>query len=185
MADFKQLLDKLLKDEGLYADHKDDAGGKTKYGVTEGMARKFGYKGLMRDLPLDLAKNIYAAEFWTGPKFDAVHEYSELVAGELFNTAVLHGPVNATVFLQRLLNVLNQQGKAWPDLALDGAIGEATLTALDAYLRARGKEGETVLYNMLNALQGAYLVQRCEARTANESFAYGWFRHRITFKELA
>ncbi len=35
--------------------HPDDPGGKTRFGVTEGVARAAGFQGDMRELPLDLA----------------------------------------------------------------------------------------------------------------------------------
>ena len=56
---FEIAFEKLLKHEGGYSDHAADPGGKTRYGVTEAVAREVGYKGDMRDLSLDLAKRIY------------------------------------------------------------------------------------------------------------------------------
>ena len=55
MDRFEKIFDYLLKVEGGYSNDKYDAGGETKYGITEEDARKYGYKGRMRDLQLYLA----------------------------------------------------------------------------------------------------------------------------------
>ena len=56
---FDTAFNKLLGIEGDYSDHPSDPGGKTRWGVTEAVAREVGYRGDMRDLPVDLAKRIY------------------------------------------------------------------------------------------------------------------------------
>lgn len=55
----EQYLDELIKREGGYVNNPADRGGATKYGITEAVARANGFKGSMRDLPLDVAKAIY------------------------------------------------------------------------------------------------------------------------------
>ncbi len=55
---FDTAFTKVLGHEGGFSDHPDDPGGKTRFGVTEAVARRVGYKGEMRELPLDLAKQI-------------------------------------------------------------------------------------------------------------------------------
>ena len=52
---FDQAFDALLEHEGGYSDHAADPGGKTRYGITEVVARSHGYRGDMRELPLDAA----------------------------------------------------------------------------------------------------------------------------------
>jgi len=37
----------------------------------------------MRDLPLDVAKEIYKKQYWTAPRFDQVNAISSAVAEEL------------------------------------------------------------------------------------------------------
>jgi len=87
-------------------------------------------------------------------------------------------PVSAR-FLQRALNVLNRRGKDYPDLKVDGHVGRRTVAALTAYLKKRGSAGETVLYRMLNALQGARYVKLAERYEKNEEFEHGWFANRV------
>ncbi len=55
----EQYLEELIKREGGYVNNPADRGGATKYGITEAVARANGYKGNMKDLPLDVAKSIY------------------------------------------------------------------------------------------------------------------------------
>lgn len=55
----EQFLNELIQREGGYVNDPTDRGGATKYGITEAVARANGFKGNMRDLPLDTAKAIY------------------------------------------------------------------------------------------------------------------------------
>lgn len=55
----EKYLDELIKREGGYVNNPADRGSATKYGITEAVARANGFKGNMRDLPLDVAKAIY------------------------------------------------------------------------------------------------------------------------------
>ncbi|MDW7603780.1 glycosyl hydrolase 108 family protein, partial [Stenotrophomonas maltophilia] len=126
---------------GGYVNNPADRGGETKYGITEAVARTNGFKGNMKDLPLDVAKAIYKKQYWTDPRFDQVNVISSLVAEELLDTGVNCGTGFAKPLLQRALNLLNNQGKAgWPDLTVDGIYGPATLNALKTYLAKRGKD---------------------------------------------
>ena len=180
MADvFDRLMTHVLGNEGGYANHPDDRGGETNWGVTVGVARKFGYAGPMRSMTRDQAVSIYRAKYWGAPGYDRIALLSERVAGELFDTGVNMGPAVASTMLQRALNALNRQGKDYPDLKADGDIGPATRSALTAFLRARGGEGEVVLLKALNVLQGERYISLAEGRAANESFLYGWLRTRV------
>lgn len=178
-VDIDALLDRLLEREGGYVDHPDDRGGPTNFGITEAVARAAGWQGPMRAMPRDLALAIYRRRYWTHPRFDAVAVMSAAVAEELFDTGVNMGPAVAAGFLQRSLNALNRQGKDWPDVALDRAIGPRTLDALRALVTRRGRVGEAALMKALNALQGARYIELAEGRQANESFLMGWLTHRV------
>jgi lysozyme family protein len=173
------LLVALLLKEGGFVDHPHDRGGATIFGITEAVARSSGWAGSMRDLPRDFALVIYKRRFWTLPRFHDVAEIMPAVGAELFDTGVNMGPAVATGFLQRSLNVLNRQGRDWPDVALDRAVGPATLGALRGLRRVRGPAGEAVLLKALNALQGARYIELAEGRSANESFLSGWLSSRV------
>jgi lysozyme family protein len=177
----EQYLEELIKREGGYVNNPADRGGATKYGITEAVARANGFKGNMRDLPLEVAKAIYKKQYWTAPRFDQINAISSAVAEELLDTGVNCGIGFAKPLLQHALNLLNNQGKAgWPDLAVDGIYGSATLNSLKTYLAKRGKEGEMVLVRVLNIMQGQRYIEICERNKSQEQFFYGWIANRVS-----
>jgi lysozyme family protein len=103
----------LLEHEGGFSDHKDDPGGKTRYGVTEAVAREVGYRGDMRELPLDLAKKIFKDKYWDSVRAD---ELPVAVRYAVFDGAVNSGPVQSIKWLQRAVGAAD-----------DGILGPQTL----------------------------------------------------------
>jgi lysozyme family protein len=176
----EEIVDGLIKREGGFVDHPDDKGGATTFGITEAVARANGFTGPMAEMPVSTAREIYRQQYYLKPGFGRVALLSALVAEEITDTGVNMGTDFAVRCLQRCLNALNRQSKLYPDILLDGKIGQGTLEALDAYLKARGKEGENVLLKGLNCLQGARYIELAEQREANESFVYGWLKERVT-----
>lgn len=176
---FDRLAPRLLAVEGGYTNDPKDPGGETNHGITKKVARANGYTGDMRDLSKDVALSFYREEYWAGPGFDLVADYSQRIAEELFDTGVNMGTNTAAMFLQRSLNALNRQGADYPDLKADGDIGPATIAALAAFLRIRGRDGDVVLCRMLNALQGARYVSIAETTPSSERFVFGWFLQRV------
>ncbi len=177
----EQYLDDLIKREGGYVNNPADRGGATKHGITEAVSRANGYKGNMKDLPVDVAKAIYRKQYWIEPRFDQVNSISSAVAEELLDTGVNCGINFAKPLLQRALNLLNNQGKAgFPDLVIDGVYGSETLRALKTYLAKRGKDGEKVLVRVLNIMQGQRYIEICERNPRQEQFFYGWISNRVS-----
>jgi lysozyme family protein len=166
----------LLEREGAFVDDPSDSGGPTRFGITEAAARAAGYDGPMEHLPRGLAEDIYRRRYWTAPGFDRVAAGAPAIAAELFDTGVNMGPETATRFLQRALNALNRGGRDYPDIAVDGCIGPATLAALSAHTARRGTH---VLLKALNALQGARYIALAERRSTNERFLSGWLAKRV------
>lgn len=109
----------LLGHEGDFSDHPDDPGGKTRFGITEAVARQAGYTGSMRELPIDLAKRIYLERYWKPVRADDLPPGIRYV---MFDGAVNSGPAQATLWLQRALGV-----------QADGVIGPKTLAAAYAH----------------------------------------------------
>ena len=177
--DLDELLDEVVGREGGYADHPADRGGPTRWGITETVARANGYRGPMRDLPVATARAIYRRLYWERPGLDRVAERAPTLAAELFDTGVNMGPAVAAGFLQRALNALNRGASDWPDMAVDGRIGPATLGALDRFLNRRGPAAESVLARACDALQGERYLRLAERRPANEAFLYGWLANRL------
>ncbi len=145
--------------EGDYSDHADDPGGKTRFGITEATARRFGYKGDMRELPVDLAKRIYLGEYWNPVQAD---KFPQVVRYPLFDAAVNSGVSQSILWLQRALGV-----KA------DGIVGPITVGAaytVDA-----------------NTLRNRLIAQRLRFMTDLKnwpSFSRGWARRIALILEM-
>jgi lysozyme family protein len=120
---FLTAFDKLLKHEGGYSDHAADPGGKTRYGVTEAVAREVGYRGDMRELPLDLAQRIYKERYWDAVQAENLPPDVRYI---VFDGAVNSGVAQSVKWLQRACGVHD-----------DGVIGPVTIRAAST-LHAEG-----------------------------------------------
>ena len=178
-TDIDRLIEDVIEREGDYVDHPADRGGPTRWGITQVVARRQGYLDDMRRLPQSDAAAIYKRLYWLVPAFDKVAETAPKLAAELFDTGINMGTGTATGFLQRALNALNRNGSDYGDIVVDRRIGPATLLALNALLRKRGKGGEEVLLKAVEALQGAHYVRLAETRPSQEAFLYGWIANRV------
>lgn len=176
---FDIAVAEIIGIEGDYSEDPADSGGKTRFGITEAVARRHGYTGPMRELPATTAKAIYRADYWDALSLDTVAMLSRRTAWELFDTGVNMGIAQAGEFLQMSLNAFNRQATDYHDIEVDGEIGPATIDALIAFLKRRGKDGETVLLRALNALQGAAYIELAERRDKDERFVFGWFLQRV------
>ena len=133
----------------------------------------------MKEFSFDLARDIYRKRYWDSLHLDIIASLSFETAREMFDIGVNIGIYRAATFLQRSLSVLNRNGRDYPDLKVDGDIGNKTILSLRTFLIFRGKDGETVLLRMLNSLQGNYYVELAEAREKDEKFVFGWFLNRV------
>lgn len=118
MTHFDKALKYVLEIEGEFVDHPDDPGGKTRWGITEVVARNNGYTGPMEKLPVDLAKQIYKESYWDAVRADDLPWPMNYY---LFDMAVNSGPVQAIKTLQKTLRV-----------SVDGILGAQTLAAVQA-----------------------------------------------------
>ena len=180
MNAFDCALKHTLGIEGDFSDDPADSGGATKWGITESVARAFGYSGEMQDLPVPLARVIYQQNYWDLLKLDRISEISDDISSEIFDTAVNCGVGFAGRSFQRSLTVFNRNARDYPDLVVDGLIGRMTITAFRAFLDKRGLDGETVLLRALNGLQGTRYIELAEKRVKDERFVYGWFLNRVS-----
>jgi lysozyme family protein len=174
-----KIIEETIQREGGYSDNPNDKGGKTRFGVTEVVARAHGYTGEMRLFPIERAREIYAETYWTGPGFHRVLPLMPRLAEELFDTGVNMGTGRAAGFLQRALNALNRQGKDYPDIAVDNQVGPRSAGSLFSFQQRRGKDAETVLLRLVEGFQATRYVELCEARQPNEEFLFGWVFNRV------
>lgn len=114
--DFDEAFEALIGNEGGYVNDPADPGGETMYGITARVARAHGYTGAMKDLPIDEAKDIAKAEYWTPAHCDDVPIGLRF---DLFDTAYNTGVHEAIVLLQRAMS-----------LQADGYFGPATQEAI-------------------------------------------------------
>lgn len=173
------IIDTVLKAEGGYVDDPADRGGPTNYGITQAVARANGHTGHMRDMPKELARSIYRKRYITEPRFDAVLAVNERVGEELVDTGVNMGPSRAAEFLQRWLNGFNDGGSKYADLFVDGRLGDVSIAALKAFLRWRGKDGETALLRGLNGAQATRYLEITEGSKSQRRFLFGWVMNRV------
>ena len=115
---FDQCFAALVVHEGDFADLENDPGGKTRFGVTEAVARAVGYTGDIHELPLSLAKTIYRSQYWDAVRGD---ELPADVRYYVFDAAAASGVRQSILWLQRALGV-----------AADGVLGPVTLAAAHA-----------------------------------------------------
>ena len=167
MERFEKIFDYLLRVEGGYSNDENDKGGKTKFGIIEEEARKYGYKGDMQDLTKDFAKNIYLKKYYLGNKLDKVVD--DKVALSICDWAVNSGR-NGTKNVQIAVNQLTNA-----NLDVDGIIGNKTLEALNAV------DPEKFL-EIYHILQRIYYRSKVVADKTQERFLTGWL-NRVERKE--
>ena len=182
MADFSKAYALTMGHEGIYSNNPKDNGGET----YKGIARKFhptwagwkiidgqksfsGFPGNLKSVAHvlePLVQAFYKKEFWDVNRLDQV--IHQAIANEMFDTAVNCGYVVAANFLQRSLNLLNRNGRNYPDLAVDGKIGPVTLGVLN-----RHPSPNNVL-KCLNGFQFHWYVMITESNKTQEEFFNGW-----------
>lgn len=182
----------VLSVEGGYVNDPSDSGGETKYGITLSTAKEFSshwskyttddnksWCGSIITMPKDFAADVYTYKYFYKPKFNLVVDNK--IAKELFDTGVNCGTLVPVKWLQELLNVFNNKGKYYPDMVVDGYLGNTTFKALSKFTSIRGAEGLTILYNALNCKQGSFYIDLATRREKDEKFVYGWFSNRVDF----
>jgi lysozyme family protein len=158
-VNFDQAFDALLEHEGGYSDHAADPGGKTRYGITEVVARSHGYRGDMRELPLDAARLIYRAAYWDAVRAD---ELPAAIRYAVFDGAVNSGVRQSVRWLQRAVDAVD-----------DGVIGPATFAAVK-------RHDPEVLLRRILARRLTFMV----ALPTWPSFGRGWARRIASMMEV-
>ena len=175
MAKFEISFEATMKNEGFYSDHPSDPGGETYLGIARNLEPGkswIGWKTIDGCKTLDkpigenerrflrpLVQTFYHDEYWV--KSGAIHIDSQLIANELFDTAVNLGYVRAVRILQEALNKLNRRQVSYPNIAVDGLFGGATQQTVKVCLE-KEKDNEKNLYTTMNLLQGCYYASKPE-----------------------
>jgi len=176
---FKNHLSDILEIEGGFVDDSADSGGATRYGITEALAREYGWTGRMEQLPRSKAVEIYHEHFWVWMMLDDLHNRAPATTHELLDAAINIGRRRVWRWLQRSLNALNRNEKDYDDIKVDGWPGDKTWGALVSYLATRPDEGDEVLAATINGLQTHHYITLAEARPKDERFLFGWIKQRV------
>lgn len=173
----------IARESAQFTNNPNDAGGATKYGITQGALSAWrGKPATVADVQaLDepTAREFYFWQQVHEPEFDKIAAIDEFVGAEIIDTGTLCGPARAATILQRCLNALNQLGKLYPDIPEDGDAGAATRDALRSYIAYRKTEGVQVLVCAMNCELGHFQLDLAARRPTDENFIYGWLLHRV------
>ena len=177
-----QLINDVIGREGGYSNDPLDKGGPTIWGITQQVARAYGYADDMKAMPRATAVEIYRKRYWLSVGFDKVAAITPDVATEMFDAGVNinMGPARAGAFLQRALNLLNRQASDYPDIGVDGGVGALTIEALKGYRKVRADaEGAAVLLWLMRAFRAGRYAEIAEANPTQERFEYGWLARQV------
>lgn len=133
------ILASIIYLEGVYSDDPSDPGGKTKYGITERVAREYGYTGSMEELTQEQANEIYTSLYIKQPGFDRVLDLSPAVGHKLIDSGVNLGTMRVARWFQEILNKYSNNGQNYEKIPVDGFIGYRTITAYKGLIKTRGE----------------------------------------------
>jgi lysozyme family protein len=167
----------VAQSEGGFIDHAADPGGATRYGITEDVARAWGYEGPMAKLPFAVAVAIWN-DYWDRVWGDSIGQVYPALATRVHDAAINAGVTRGPRWLQQCLNSLNRRGRDYADIGVDGRMGPRTMAALRAYADRRGgagTEGERRLYACHVVRQGDHYYDLGLGNSRFELFTNGWY----------
>ncbi len=162
---FFYCFEKVVGFEGGYVNDSVDRGGETKYGISK---RAFPYLDIA-NLTLDDAQAIYYKKYYASAFMNLEKIEDKDLCLELFESAVLMGVKTVAQNLQKALNYMNDNGRLYDDLRVDGWIGEKSFKALK-------KVNPKLVIKVLNGLQFNRLVKIVERNKEQERFFKGWLK---------
>lgn len=198
MANFKEAYDLTMGNEGGYSNNSADTGGETWYGISRrwnpgwpgwamiderkrlygpvkpGYEAAFTYRvntGEGHAKLEDLVLKFYKEKYWDPFKGDKFQ--SQRIANWMFDAVVLCGPVLPGQWLQTALNCLDAADK---DLLLDGAVGPATISALQS---AYSKGYEKYILCAIRAQRTHHFVEICQKSSGQRLFFRGWLNREM------
>lgn len=160
---FDTSFDILMEFEGYISDDTHDAGGLTKYGISQKA-----YPDLdIATLTLGDARRIYKADY-----FDACFcsEFPALLAAVVFDTAVNMGTERAIKFLQSSVGT-----------AVDGDYGPNSRKAVE---RAVIKRGTAEIVNDFMSHRAVFYAKLCERKPSQHKFLRGWLRRTYRLQQF-
>lgn len=183
MADFQIAFKRTATNEGGYVNRTADRGGETYRGIARNKNPQWEGWALIdarkpaADFPANLEgyaalqekyEQFFKAEYWDKVQGDQI--LSQGIANELFDSAVQFGFMTAGFFLQDSLNLLNKNGKLFPDMLTDGKIGPRTLKLTNEF------PWPDALLKTMNGFQFMKYVGICRHDSTQEEFFHGWLK---------
>ncbi len=184
-SDFQISFNKALLNEGFISNNPNDKGGFTYKGISrtkhpawpgwkiiDSIVETHGYASPILNNNITLQNEVtkfYCTEFWNKIQGDLLP--SQLIADELFESSINLGVSVASENLQRTINLLNRNSKLYPDIAVDGIVGNETLAALKKCIDVNS---EKLVFNLLNYYQAKRYIGIMERDHTQEIFI-GWF----------
>lgn len=167
------MIDAVIQREGGYVDHPLDAGGPTKYGITQATLTAWSGRSIsasdVANMSEDTARAIYRSQYFVRPGFDVVPDPA--TQEMLFDYAVNSGPSAAVKSLQVVLRDMGLYTGG-----IDGVIGPLCRQAL----RAVGNWGE--LYYRLKCERFEAYLRYIGRRNDQVAFATGWANRMDTLQ---
>lgn len=203
MAQFNIAHEQVAAVEGEYSNLSTDRGGET----YKGISRKFhpnaaiwkyvdrakdncsGAREINNYLRTNMNAQSAVTDFYKNQYWDALRcgeIVSQQIANELYDTAVNQGKTSAVKYLQTVLNFLNQNGKLYKDIDVDGVLGNMTLLTLERCLNYYEKYGlkyaEALIVKALNGEQYIRYRNIVVNDADQEANFAGWISHRISYE---
>lgn len=184
-----EQIDKILEDlitrEGGYVDHPADKGGPTNWGWTVPTAKaELNWTDDIKNLPRELAKSGYYKAFFVATGIKKVWELYPALGLFMLDAAVNHGKFRPCRWLQEVLNVFNKKGTLWPDLIVDGMLGDKSFVALAAMMKYVPKglpdgAGKLILLEAIQDRRGSFFQSIGANDEKQEAFMWGWYWGRM------
>ncbi|MSV03814.1 hypothetical protein GF531_13905, partial [Staphylococcus aureus] len=135
---------------------KGDRGGKTNFGIIEKTFLEPEYKPLrdkfgihrIEDVTKEFAYAFYKFGWWDRLRLEEVRAINPLIAERLLDIGVNGGRGTGVMYLQRIINLFNDNQKLYPDIAVDGGMGPGTIGALRKLVEVR-KNDPNVFKNIV------------------------------------
>lgn len=132
------ILDYIFCVEGGYFNHPNDPGGETMYGIIKTEARAHGYDGKMKDLPKELATQIYKKKYWKNVGLENIKNFG--MAMTIFDFQVNSGTrgakiaqktANSIVEHRYVDSALSESLKGVSSLVVDGKLGPKSFEVIN------------------------------------------------------
>ncbi|MCX7924147.1 MAG: N-acetylmuramidase [Clostridia bacterium] len=160
---FEEAFKRTLGYEGGLSNDKYDAGGLTKYGISQRS-----YPNLdIKNLTLDQAKAIYKKNYWDACHCGEIND--KKVAMQVFDIAINSGCGGAGKLVQKTLNAM-----APHSVVEDGSIGPKTIEAIN-------KVNSKQYNNNLVAARIQFYNAICQRNPTQNKFLKGWTNRAMGF----